>query len=256
MFMINVVCYTLILRDNGTLEYWNSLWNTGHLTVLNTLFQDLMKGILTNPAFLGVWSPWKGRVTIPNLLSQCRSCLVTSPQLWKHESPATTSALIASPSAQQPRGPAFITESSLKTFWIHTAGNVFSSQNSLSQLQRKWQKKTTANVYQQLIPSTAAQLFVHGKSVCFLLGLSTTENWHCTSRDMCCLWQVRNVPKITPSGDKMKSRFCFLGACHYYFIVLKTQELPNHRDKKYILKILISECYHPTEWKICQWHQI
>jgi hypothetical protein len=41
----------------------------------------------------------------------------------------------------------------------------------------------------------------------------------------------------------MKSRLCFLGACHYYFIVLKTQKYPNHREKKYILRILISGCY-------------
>lgn len=41
----------------------------------------------------------------------------------------------------------------------------------------------------------------------------------------------------------MKSRFCFLGASHYFFIVLKTQKYPNHREKKYILEILISESY-------------
>lgn len=41
----------------------------------------------------------------------------------------------------------------------------------------------------------------------------------------------------------MKSRFCFLGTSHYYFIVLKTQKYPNHRQKKCILEILISECY-------------
>lgn len=178
-------------ENNGIREHWTSLWILD-ISQFWTPFQGLMKGILTNPAFLGVWSPWKGSVTIAKLLS------VQVPAAVKPESPATASVLIASPSAQQPRGPAFITESSPKTFWIHTAGNVFSSQNSLSQLQRKWQKRTTANVYQHLIPSTAAQLSVHGKSVCFL---STTENWHCTSRDMCCLWQVRNVPKITPSGS-------------------------------------------------------
>lgn len=66
--------------------------------------------------------------------------------------------------------------------------NVFSSQTSLSQLQRKWQeKKNTANIYQQLIPSTTAQLFVHGRISLFPFGAFTTENWYCTFRDTSCL---------------------------------------------------------------------
>lgn len=49
----------------------------------------------------------------------------------------------------------------------------------------------------------------------------------------------------TELRDKMKSRFSFLGACQYYCIVLKTQKHPNHREKKYIKRNLISE-YYPS----------
>lgn len=71
---------------------------------------------------------------------------------------------------------------------LHCWKCLFSSQTSLSQLQRKWQgKKNTANIYQQLIPSTTAQLFVHGRISLFPFGAFTTENWYCTFRDTSCL---------------------------------------------------------------------
>lgn len=194
------------------LEYWNSLWNTGHLTVLNTLFQDLMKGILTNPVFLGVWSPWKGRVIIPNLLSQCRCLLSYFPaavEAWVtcyNLCPSPHHPVLNSPEAQL-----LLQNLLLKLFGFTLLEMCFQVKIHFHSCRgndrRKPRPMYISNWFHPQLPSCLCRKI--GLLPC---GAFNYWNWHCTSRDMRCLWQVRNVPKITPSGDKMKSRLYFLGA--------------------------------------------
>lgn len=170
----------------GILQFWE--------VARNTLFKDLIKAVPINLAFHRLWGhpdKWKSNHS-KNSFCSASAWFNYFPPYINYESPAAILCSCSShPNTEQLKGASWVLIRRILSWYsldLHCWECLFSSQNSLSQLQRKWQeKKNTANTYQQLIPSTTAQLFVHGGISLFPFGAFTTENWSCTFRDTSCL---------------------------------------------------------------------